>query len=448
MKKSTLIVLAIAIIAGAAFYYFDWKRGDKDTDAAKTADKSKPAFTFQPGDVTAITVTHPGDPAQPPVVFARRNSDWQITQPIATLADNATVSGIAQGLANARIEQTQPGTPDRLKVYGLDPAAVVIDFKMQNGANHTVQLGKKDFDGSSVYAKIDSNKDVSQLPESLLGLASKSLDDFRDRSVLHAHNDQIVSFDLKNSSGQIAATKDGQNWKFSKPSSGLADSTTIDELLAAVTGGHMVSVASETPDDLAKYGLASPAITFTATDAKGKAATVIVGKKDGDNFFAREESLPVIFRINADLEKKLSESFADLRDKKIIHFDPAAITHIDLQNSTGAISITRKSEDEWTFDSPPAQKGKSASAEKLFSPLEQARADQVIDNPPASVTAKFAKPAFEATLTSKDGKKLTVTISKDADGFVYARSSEAPTVYKLKKQLLDDLSFKASDMAF
>jgi Domain of unknown function (DUF4340) len=447
MKKSTLIVLAIAILGGAAFYYFDWKRGDKDA-IKNAADAPKPAFAFQPDDVTAMTVTRTADPAEPPVVFAKRNADWQITQPIATLADSSTVSGIAQGLANARIEQTQPGTPDRLKVYGLDPPSVVIDFQLQNGSKHSVQLGKKDFDGSSVYAKIDGNKDVALLPESLLGLTSKSLADFRDRGVLHTREDQITAFDLKNASGEIAASKDGQVWKFSKPSTGLADGAAIDELLAAVTGGRQVSVVAETPDDLAKYALASPALTFTATDAKGKAATLVVGKKDGEDYFAREESLPVIFRVSGDLEAKLSQSFADLRDKKVVHFDPATITRIDIQNSSGAISCTRKDPDEWAFDAPPELKGKSASAEKLFSTLEQARADQVIDNPPGTVTAKFAKPAFEASLTTKDGKKLTVTISKDADGFVYAKTSDSEAAYKLKKQVLDDLSFKATDMAF
>ncbi|MGC1385499.1 MAG: DUF4340 domain-containing protein [Candidatus Acidiferrales bacterium] len=447
MKKSTLIVLALAIIAGAAFYFFDWKKSQKD--AAKVpGDTSKPAFTFQPDQVTSITITRPAEPGTPAVVLVKQGSDWKITQPIATLADGPTAAGIAQALANARIAETQPGAPDRLKVYGLEPAAVVIDFQLQNGAKHTVQLGKKDFVGTSVYSKIDTNSDVSLLPESLLGLTSKSLDGLRDRAVLHAHDDQIVSFELKNPSGEIDAAKEGQTWKLSKPTAVVADRSGVDELLAAVTGGKMILIASETPENLAKFGLAAPAITFTATDTKGKSATLVVGKMDGDNYFAREQSLPIIFTINADLEKKLSENFSDLRDKKIAHVDSASISHIDIQNSSGTISLTRKNDDEWTFDAPPELKGKSASAEKLFSTLEQARADEVIDKPSASIAAKFTKPAFEAVFTSKDGKKLTITVSSDSDGIVYARNSESATAYKLKKQFLDDLNLKATDLAF
>ncbi len=446
MKKSTLIVLLLAIIAGAAFYCFDWKRGQKDAwKDATAADTSKAAFTaFKPEDVATITLTLPG---ATPIQFARRNTDWQITQPIVTLADGPTLGGIAQALAGARIAETQPGTPDRLKVYGLDPPAAVIDFQLQNGTKHTVQLGKKDFVGTSVYSKIDSGKDVALLPDSLVGLASKSLAEYRDQSVFHLRSDQISSFDLKNASGEIVASKDGQTWKLLKPAATFADAAAVDELLAAVPGGKMVSVVAETPDNLAKYGLAAPGITFTATDAKGKSATLLVGKKEGENYFAREASLPVIFTVGGDFQKKLSDSFADLRDKKIAHFDPATITHIDIQNASGAISITRKGEDDWTFDAPAELKGKSASAEKLFSAIEQARAEHVFDTPPSGA-AEFAKPSFEAVLTSKDGKKLTISVALAPDGFADVRASDAATVYRVKRQLLNDLNFKATDMAF
>jgi len=449
MKKSTLIILAVAIAACVAFYFLDWKKGDKDATKS-TTDESKLAFTFQAGDVASITITKPSDPAAPAITLTRQSGTWQISKPLTTLADDATASGLAQALADARIASTQPGAPDRLKVYGLDPAELAIEFQLQNGAKHTVQLGKKDFVGTSVYSKIDQNADVALLPESLEGLASKSVEDLRDRTVLHAHADQITAFNLKNSSGDIVATKAGKDWKLLKPSAALADPSTVEELLGAVTGGKMVSVASETPENLAKYGLTSPAITLTTTDAKGISSTLIVGKKDTEGYFARETSLPPIFRISDDLQKKLSENFGDLRDKKIVHFDPSTITHVDVHNANGAFALTQKGQDQWAFDAPPELKGKSGAPDQLFTRLDQARADEIIDSPSPAILAKLAKPAFEATLTTKDNKTITIDVSQaqDADGSVYARTSESPAAYKLKKQLLDDLNVKAADLAF
>jgi hypothetical protein len=123
---------------------------------------------------------------------------------------------------------------------------------------------------------------------------------------------------------------------------------------------------------------------------------------------------------------------------------------VDVHDANGTFALTLKGQDQWTFDAPPELKGKSGAPDQLFSRLEQARADEIIDAPSSAIIAKLSKPAFEATLTTKDNKKITIDVSQsqDADGFVYARTSESPAAYKLKKQLIDDLNMKAADLAF
>jgi Domain of unknown function (DUF4340) len=459
IKKSTLIVLLLAVIVGAAAYYFDWKRGQKEA-ANSPADTTKLAFTLQADDISSLTISYPADSKSQPIRFEKQNGVWQITQPLQTSADDASLQGIVQQLASARVAQTEPGTPDRLKVFGLDPPAVVLDFQMKNGKKHSLRLGKKDFTGVSVYAIVDGAKDVALLPESLLVSADKPLQDLRDHSVLHFATPDVNSFDLKNSSGELAATKDHYAWKFSKPSSAPGDGDAINSLLATVASGRMTTIASETPDNLAKYGLASPAISFTTADTKGKSATLLVGKKEGDEYFARDTSRPTIFRINQSLYKKLTENFSDLRDKKLVHFDPETITHAEIHNASGTILAARKNETDWVLDAtaPKDEKGKQndqqkdkqqanpVNLDKLFNPLQQASADEIFDHPSPAQLAALAKPAFEASLADKSGKILKIEISKESGGSVYARTSEAPTIYKLKPQILTELNFKASDL--
>jgi uncharacterized protein DUF4340 len=459
IKKSTLIVLVAAIVLGAAAYYFDWKRGQKEA-ANSPADSTKPAFTLQADDISSLDISYPADPKSQPIHFEKQNGVWQITQPLQTGADDASVQGIVQQLASVRVAQTEPGTPDRLKVFGLDTPDLVLDFQMKNGAKHALRLGKKDFTGVSVYTIVDSAKDVALLPESLLVSADKPLQDLRDHSVLHFVAPDANSFDLKNSSGELAAAKDHDAWKFTKPSNAPGDTDAINSFLASVASSRMTTIASETPDSLAKYALANPAISFTVSDSKGKTATLLVGKKEGDEYFARDTSRPTIFRIKQDLYKKLTQSFTDLRDKKLAQFDPATINHVQIHNASGTILCTRKNETDWTFDvsaerdekekKNDQQKGnrpeKSVNLDKLFTPLQQATADEVFDQPTPALLAKLAKPAFEADLADKNGKVLKIEISKESGGFVYARTSESTAIYKLKPQILTDLSFKASDL--
>jgi hypothetical protein len=444
IKKPTLILLAVAIALGVAVYYFDYKKSQN----AKPPDSTeKLAFTIQPTDVSAITLSWPAKPIEPSVHFERQNGSWQITQPIQTGADQPLLESISNGLANARINQTEPGDPERLKAFGLDVPEASVDFTLKNGSKHSLSFGNKDFTGIYVYALVDGSKSVSLLPESLLVSVQKSFDDLRDHAALHISADSITSFDLKNSSGDLAAAKDSKGWTFTKPAGPLGDSDNVSALLGAVANAKLVNVISETPDNLAKYGLASPAISFTATDDKGTKSTLLVGKKDGDDYFARDASRPMIFRIDDAAYKKLAGTFKDLRDTKLVHFDESAIDHIEIHNSNGAVDLTRKSPDEWTIDSPADVKGKSASIWKVTTPLSDARADEVLDHPPADVTAKLAKPAVEIDLTGKNGLKITVRISKASGDFVYAESSEGPAVYKLKKKTLDDLDFKPVDIA-
>jgi hypothetical protein len=440
IRKSTLFVLLAAIVLGAAVYFFDWRKSQKDGEKLP-AEAEKLAYVIQPQDINSLTIKHPRNSGEPVLRFEKRNGNWQMTQPLETQADQSSLEGIADSLSSARIAQSEPGTPDRLKVFGLDPPAVLLDFQLQNGTKHTLELGNKDFTGISVYTIIDSAKDVALLPESLLVGTSKSLQDLRDKNVLHIVTSDVVSFELKNPSGQLSAKKEKDEWRFTKPTEAAGDGSNIDSLLATIATAKMIAFSNETPDNLAKYGLANPAISFAAVDGKGKTSTLVVGKKDGDQYFARDTSRPPIFRISEDLYKKLSQNLDDLRDKKLAHFDPASINHVEIHNPNGTFSCTRKSESDWAIDLPADQKGKSPEISKVFLPLEQAVAQQVFDQPSADLRAKLVKPAFEATLTDKSGKKLTVQISSESGGFVYAKTSEGPAIYKFKKQILSDLSF-------
>jgi hypothetical protein len=440
IRKSTLLVLLAAIVLGAAVYFFDWRRSQKESEKP-AVDAEKPAYAIQPQDISSLTIKHPQNSAEPVLRFEKRNGNWQITQPLETQADQSSLEGIVDSLSSARIAQNEPGTPDRLKVFGLDPPAVLIGFQLPNGAKHTLALGNKDFTGISVYAIVDGAKDVALLPESLLVSTSKSFQDLRDKNALPIVSGDVVSFDLKNPSGQFSAKKEKDEWKFTKPTDARGDANSIDGLLATIASAKMAAIASETPDNLAKYGLASPAIMFTAVDGKGKTSTLIVGKKEDGQYFARDISRPTIFRMDGDLYKKVAQNLNDLRDKNVSHFDPALINHVEIHNASGTFVCTRKSESAWTIDAPADQKGKSPEISKVFLPLEQAIAEQVFDQPPADLRAKLAKPSFEATLTDKSGKKLTVQISGESGGFVYARTSDGPAIYKFNKQILSDLSF-------
>jgi Domain of unknown function (DUF4340) len=448
VKKPTLIVLLCAIVLGVAVYYFDWKKGnEKKPD---TADTSKPVFTsFQGSDIKSFTISRPAQSATPAIQFEKRAGDWQIVQPVATEADQSTAGGIVDQIASARVAQTEPGSEDRRKAYGLDPAQISIDFQLANGAKHSILLGNQDFTNEYAYAIVDGGQSVSLLPQLLSTSAGKALDDMRDRAVLHFAPEDIDSIDLKNSSGDVAISKANDQWKIEKPEPVGAGHDAVDSLLQAANNAKIVSVASETPDNLAKYGLASPAITLSVADSKGKKATLIVGKKDGNAYFARDDSRPTIFRIDADLQAKLAQKFGDLRDKQILHADTSDLKRFQLQTASGSFTLVPKPSDpaEWVFDSPADQKGKVAASWKVLDPLGTMQADEVIDHPSPAQLAQLSNPAVHLTLTGKDGKDLNLRISKLTGDTAYAQVEGNPALFKIKKSEFDQLNVTAGDLS-
>src|SRR5580692_10993731 len=123
IRKPTLIVLLVAVLLGGGVYYYQKKHSGPDTPT----DVPKPVFTIQAADIRSITVHHlPEADPKTAIQMTRSGDGWQLVQPLNTPADMSSVQGIADGLAGASSTETEPGTPDRLKAYGLDPGSILI----------------------------------------------------------------------------------------------------------------------------------------------------------------------------------------------------------------------------------------------------------------------------------------------------------------------------------
>jgi len=440
MKRSTLILILIAAALGAFVYFYEVKRG-KSRDAVE--ETAKPAFSFNQDDIATITVTRSGET----YAFEKRDGEWVITQPINTRADQSAIDSIASGVATARVNRTLSSSPDNLKSYGLENPAVTVEIKLKNGNQHRVRLGAKDFSGLNVYALLDGSNEVALLPDSVLSSADRPLPELRDRSVLNISQWDVVSFDLKNSSGEITVAKQESNWVIKQPRETAADESEVSSLLSQITSAKMTEVVSETADDLTKYGLSQPGLSFRVRLQKGDERALIVGNKVDEHYFARDTTRSQIFRIDSELYKKLSDAtFSLLRDKRVVSFKQDEITRVSVKNSNQTVVCEKNSEGKWIVKEPADNKDKEAQSWRLFNPIENTKAKEIIDSPSRAILAKLAKPAVEMELTDKSGKTTKISISSADGDDVYVRTSSGPSVYKLGKQILDDLNFKVSDI--
>jgi hypothetical protein len=433
MKKSTGIIFLVAAALAAFVYFYDMKHNAPSKETP--ADASKPAFSVSSDDITGMQLERAGNS----VVFVRQGDGWYITQPLATRADQSVLDGVATQLSTLRVDRTLAATPDQLASFGLDKPAVTIDFTLKSGAKHTLQLGAKDFSGSSAYAIVDNSKSVSLISDAILTSSDKPLGDFRDHSVLALDTGSVTSFDLKNALGEISAVKNGADWKIEKPRVVASDGDAISSLLSAVSSARISSFVNDSGTDLAKYGLAKPAITFSAKLSNGKTAELQVGKKEESDYDARDASRPTIFRVNDSLFKSLSEKLFDLRDKQLLHITASDIARAQMKNEKGTTTCVQSASGDLIFEQPAGAKGTPPECPGFVDSLEGARAQEIYDAPSAAIASSVAKAPIMIAITDKSGKNTEIRVSAVSGDAVYARTSAGPEIYKLDKQLFTDL---------
>jgi Domain of unknown function (DUF4340) len=438
MKRSTLILVMVAALVGGFVYFHEYRR----PPAKPKAETNQPAFGFEGADVAALTLTRAGSS----LAVERQGGQWEITAPVRTRADQGAVGDLVDELVTAQISRTLPAAPDRLRAFGLEEPAVTLEVRLRTGKQHSVRLGNVDFSGQAVYAQLDRSRDVVLLPAELRSRADKPLDAFRDRSVLGFSTWDVEAFELKDPSGDFRLVKQGNDWKMKKPRPLVADAAAVSSLLSQASAGRIGKVASETASHLGRYGLDAPTLSLEIQLAQGGRRALLLGKKSGDEYYARDTSRAMVFLVPASLYQKLDATLFDLRDKKILHETSDQFSRLAIRNRHGRIVLAAERNGAWKVSQPAALANKTADGWRILDPLRQATAKEILDTPPASVTARLVRPEVEVELTDKKGKTVRIALSPPVGSSAYLRVGEGPAVDRVGKQTLDLLNFKPSDI--
>ncbi len=442
MKKSTLLILALAIIGGALVYYLEIKPG-KPRD--EEPDKSREAFKLTREEIQQITLTRGGQS----YAFEFKDNKWMLTQPVSGAADETAMNSLIGDLVSLKISNDLKAvSADDLKTYGLADPKVKIDLKLKDGKSHSIQLGGKDFSEANVYAKVDGGNDAALISSSLLTNADKDLKDWRDRSVFGGLTDlDIKALKLNTESGAIALAKAEDGWNLTAPLNTPAEDSEVSGLISEITSSKAAEIVADSADDLGKYGLANAKLGTTVTLTAGGEKTLLIGSKIDEMYYGKLSDRPTILKLEKALYDKLNAKASALRSKTIVKIIQDDATRVELKNPYIPQLIVEANADhtKWIVKAPADKKDKEASAFKLFTPL-QTKAEEILDKVPANIAAKLAKPAAVLSITTKDGKTQTLRISAADGEKVYVRVDGNPAVYKVSKLWLESLSFKLDEV--
>ncbi|MFM8393566.1 MAG: DUF4340 domain-containing protein [Acidobacteriota bacterium] len=440
MKRSTLILLLLAAVLGAAVYYLEYKPG-KPRDEESTA-TSKPAWDIKNEDVASIEIRRGSET----IAFKAEGDQWLVTQPLTAPANTVAVQTLLGDLTGLTIEREFTTTnSEELKSYGLVTPSLRIEIRLKNGQTRTVELGEKDVIGSASYARIDGGSNIAMIGSSLLTSAGKSVSEFRDRSLLGGPSNNptgdLAGLKFVSSSGTFElAQKDGA-WSFIAPAVVEADEMEMSALLSNLTGAEAREIVSETQDEAGRYGLTAPQLSLTVRLIGGGDRTISVGAKEGDDYYAKVSDKPQVFKISAATFDQLNTSSVKLKSKVIVKFNRDELKSIRIRNANLTLVAERSGDGKWLIKDPVDKKGQEASTFHIVDPFET-RATEVIEKPSAAVLALLAKPVVEAQLTDNSGKMTSIKFSAAREGSAYARVEGRSDVYKVPDSVIDNLGFK------
>jgi uncharacterized protein DUF4340 len=445
MKKSTLVVLLLAAALGGYVYYSEFRHPQVKLDQ----DAPVPLYGFTGDEVTSVQVK--SATAAAPVALERHSEGWVLTSPVEARADRGVADSLADAIARAASVRRMPADPARMKEFGLQPPAVTIEFKLKNGQTKLLDLGAKDFSGMNVYAHPGGAKEVLLMPDSLLTDATRSVNELRDRAVLQLGAWSLAELDFHTAKARFRLEKKGDNWELTEPRQTAADGDEAASLSNALSSARFSDVVEEQANDgaaLGRYGLVSPELAIHVRNEQGAEASLLIGKKDDNKYFAHDAARSMVFRVEDSLVKKFVDAtLTSLRDKHILRGKADDFSQLTIRNEKLTLTAARSPDGKWLIQEPADRKGKALSAWRVFEPLISSRATEVIDQPSAGILARLAKPVVEIKLTDPKGVATTVVVSAKDGNSIYARSSRSPVVFKVDASTLDQLNFTAAEAA-
>jgi hypothetical protein len=434
--KSTIAAIVLLIGLGAYIYFVTWKTPEGDTNGKKL---DKVFAALQADKIEDITVTTAAGDA---TALKKDSSGWQITSPLAVTADQGEVSGMTSALSSLEVVRVIDENPTSLNDYGLSNPRIEVDFKADKP--HKLLIGEKSPTGSDLFAKRDDDKKVFLIPATQETTFNRTTFDLREKTLLKFDREKVDGIDVAAGGKSLTLTKDGADWKLTKPVQARADFGSVEGLVGKLQTAQMKSVVTSdpTPADLKKYGLDKPDATVNVNSGSSR-ATLIFGSKAADNtVYARDASKPTVVTVDSTLVDDLKKGGDDYRRKDLFEFRPYNVTHIELTHNGQTVVLDRvkgtgdNAPDKWHRVSPNPGDVDKDKMDGLLSKLSNMRATSFVDS---TAKAGLDKPALVVDAKFDEGKKEEKVTFGQVGTDVFAGRPNEPGAAKADSADLNDV---------
>lgn len=342
MKKSTWIVLALAVILGLVY----WVTKEKEVSVG-IKQISLPSFVHE--TIDRIEIDGKGA-----LRLEKSDDQWFVIKDAKKLpADAVNVKGILDAASEIRGSHYVTNLKEKSSELGfVEPDMTTVRLFSKDAQVWELVLGNA-AGGQGRYAKSTAQQDdIYVVRGSFWGLTRNSADDFRDRTVWSLSEAEAKEVRIiKPSAPALKFVKaEGQDeWSLADGENVLPPGFRIDKAaVQALVKSVFTLSASGFVDEI--KDLSSPALSL-AVVMSDKEHKVDFYNGAENNFFVKRDGVEQIFSLPKYSYDRFNKSIDELRDLSIVRFDKNTINSIVIKLAKSKVELTKK-ENLWSIVEP------------------------------------------------------------------------------------------------
>ncbi len=243
--------------------------------------------------------------------------------------------------------------------------------------------------------------------------------------ILSIPQDQFREIKLENIADQVIDLQrdQGGQWKMTVPMQMTADQDAVAAIVSTLSDLNAEKVVEDKGADLKSFGLQIPSVKATVVTKDGKTRELLLGSStlDTSSNYAKLAGDERVFTIPSSSKLALDKRPEELRDKRLLTFDPDSVSRVTLQAKGPEIEFGKSGVNDWQILKPRPLRADNTQVSALVDALRDARLDPLELEQDIQKKFPAATRVAVATVTDRNGAQ-TIEVRKDKDG-VYAKSA-------------------------
>jgi hypothetical protein len=437
--KPTIVLLIVAAVAVAYFLLVEQPRHKK---AVERTTRAEALTQLAPGDFTKVSIQRPDVTLE----FERRDGVWEMIEPAMDKADPRPLNTLLGQITKSKIEKRFSIETTGFGEYGLDDPAAALRLSTETDDDAMVlYVGDFNMTKDRCFARFEAAPDVMLVPAGIRRSALLSSFQFRNKRVFELPVAGIRRLKMISNGRSLDWTRgDSNSWYTVVMEDTLrGDPTRIDNIVRELRGLR----AKEIPSPLTDPGAYFPEVagTIILWDDMGEDETTVTfsnEKQDGGTCYVTVSPSERVSLVESTVLRVFENTYNDLRDRRLLNFDPKAAARIVMLGPDVETAIVRSGSD-WTFTNPEFGSIEPATVDALFTRIRNLEYSSALEETLRDRNGYgFDAPSYRLTILDSSGQvidELRTGSPLADDTYIYATSLSAGVLASVEDSLVAEL---------